>query len=232
MKLFYRIIIALYITFFPCLQVIRAQEQAFSSSTHYAKRMETFLKEGKLPTGKVIMFGDSHMEYGGDWNRFFHTDHLIINRGIVGDDAIGMYHRLSMIIKAKPRAVFFSCGTNDLSHNLPIDKVFCNIVKTIERLHNGSPHTQIFVCSLFPLCPSKGVWKLLSGKEKMIKELNKKLEQYCFQHRYTFIDLYKKLLLSINSEYMNPIFSIDGLHLSKEGYNVWVDEIKKYIVTK
>ncbi len=224
-------IIVLFVALLLFPLVANGQWRPAKRTKHYAERMNVFRKEGKLAVGKVIMFGDSHMEYGGNWNRFFDAGQLIVNRGIAGDDAMGMYHRLRMIIKAKPRAVFFDCGTNDLSYGLSVDEVFKDVVKVLEELHRRCPQTEIFVCSLLPLCPEKGVWKLMQGKEQLIQALNRKLKQYSMEKGFTFIDLYDKVVLPANRERMCPVFSRDGLHLSEAGYEVWARAMRRYLLT-
>ena len=229
MKLFsYILFIPLYLGMLLFAQIANAQSHHFKASKHYTERMKIFTNEGRIAADKVIMFGDSHMEFGGNWNRFFNTNHLIVNRGIIGDDAIGMYHRLPEIIAAQPRAVFFDCGTNDLSHGLAIDKVYNNIIRILNELHSACPATQIFVHSLLPLCPEKGVWRYMKGKGDMIIALNKRLKEYCEASKFIYIDIYDDLL-GKDKKTMKPSYCRDGLHLTEEGYKVWAAKIKPYV---
>ena len=46
-----------------------AQQVPYRGSKHYNTRMKQFEQEGVLPDNAIIMLGDSHSEYGGDWNR-------------------------------------------------------------------------------------------------------------------------------------------------------------------
>ena len=64
----------------------QAQNVTFHGSKHYNIKVNQFNKEGSLPANAIIMLGDSHSEYGENWNRFFPNAKKIINRGIIGDD--------------------------------------------------------------------------------------------------------------------------------------------------
>lgn len=206
----------------------KAQQRSFRHSKHYKQRMLEFRSEGKLPQGSIILLGDSHMEFGGDWNRFFDVKDTIINRGIVGDDAVGMLHRLPAIAASKPKKVFLSCGTNDLSHGWSVTKVCAGVVRVLDYLQRQSPQTRLYVMSILPLCPEKGEWRLLKGKEKQILRLNKMLRNYATAHGITFIDAYKTLA-SGDGRHMHPDLCRDGLHLSDEGYEVLSNQLRRYM---
>lgn len=63
-------ILFLFLSFlFACLSG-QAQHVAYHGSKHYNMKVNQFRREGALPEGAIIMLGDSHSEYGGDWNRF------------------------------------------------------------------------------------------------------------------------------------------------------------------
>lgn len=205
-----------------------AQETVFHPSKHYMQRIHEFDAQGALPPCSIVMFGDSHIEYGGDWNRFFGVSDKIINRGIVGDDARGMLLRLHSILASKPKAIFFDCGTNDLSHGWSIDKVYMGIVKILVTIQKESPSTHIYVQSLFPLCPKRGQWKMMKGKETAIIRLNRRLNDYALANNITFIDAYSHLL-ERGTSYMQEHYCRDGLHLTEEGYCMLAHLLSPYM---
>ncbi len=102
---------------------MHAQNVTYHGSKHYNIRVNQFKQEGSLPDKAIVMLGDSHSEYGKDWNRFFPNASKIINRGIIGDDSRGISKRLNQILPYNPSKIFFECGTNDLSHGWTVD---CN----------------------------------------------------------------------------------------------------------
>lgn len=206
----------------------QAQNVNFQGSKHYNNKVNQFHKEGSLPMNAIVMLGDSHSEYGRDWNRFFPNATKIINRGIVGDDSRGILKRLNQILPYKPSKIFFECGTNDLSHGWSVDRTFQGVVLIIETIRKNNPETKLYVQSLFPLNEQIGVWKLLKGKDDMIIQLNKKLKNYCNRQSLPFIDLYTPLSDS-NLRTMRAEFCRDGLHLTDKGYETWANIIRPFI---
>lgn len=216
------------LSFLLTLLSVQAQKVMYHETKHYDAKVRQFQREGRLPDGAIIMLGDSHSEYGEDWNRFFPDVAKIVNRGIIGDDSRGILNRLNQVLPYKPSKIFFECGTNDLSHGWTVDRTFQGIVRVIETIRRNNPDTRIYVQSLLPLNERVGVWKLLKGKEDMIIQLNHRLEDYCIRHSLTFIDLYTPLL-GDRPKTMREDCCRDGLHLTAKGYEVWADAIRAYI---
>ncbi len=208
--------------------ILWAQKARFHPPKHYMQRIHIFKEQGVIAPRSILMFGDSHMEYGGDWNRFFGVSGKIINRGIIGDDARGMLHRLGSVLEAEPKAIFFDCGTNDLSHGWSVNKVYMGVVKVLEAIKRESPSTRIYLQSLFPLCPKKGEWKTLKGREMAIVALNKKLNAYALSNNIVFIDAYSHLVRQ-GTHHMQERYCRDGLHLTEEGYKLLARLLHPYM---
>ena len=167
---------------------IQAQNVTYRGSKHYNIKVNQFKQEGSLPDNAIVMLGDSHSEYGKDWNRFFPNARRIINRGIIGDDSRGISNRLNQILPYKPSKIFFECGTNDLSHGWTVERTFQGVINVIESIRKTCPQTKLYVQSLLPLNEKVGVWKLLKDKDDMIIQLNEKLKNYCNANKLVFID--------------------------------------------
>ena len=121
----------------------------YHGSKHYNIRVNQFKQEGSLPDNAIVMLGDSHSEYGKDWNRFFPNARKIINRGIIGDDSRGISKRLNQILPYNPSKIFFECGTNDLSHGWTVDRIFQGVVNVIETIRTTCPQTKLYVQKSF-----------------------------------------------------------------------------------
>ena len=95
-----------------------AQHIDYAPFGHYTERVTEFEKQPRIMPTDIVMLGDSHTEFGGDWNKRLPGCGNIVNRGIAGDDAIGIGHRLKQICPYKPKTIVLECGINDLSHAL------------------------------------------------------------------------------------------------------------------
>ena len=207
---------------------VQGQRPVYHGSKHYSIKVKEFKQEGKLPSNVIVMYGDSHSEYGGDWSRHFPGAGKIINRGIIGDDSQGMYNRLDLVLPCHPKKIFFECGANDLSHGWTVERVFQGITRVLTTIRERSPKTELYVQSVLPLNEEVGTWKYLKGKDDLIIQLNNKLKEYCASHALTYIDLYTPLL-GAHPKTMKAEYCRDGLHLTEKGYEVWAKTIRPYI---
>lgn len=207
---------------------VQGQRPVYHGSKHYSIKVKEFKQEGKLPSNVIVMYGDSHSEYGGDWSRHFPGAGKIINRGIIGDDSQGMYNRLDLVLPCHPKKIFFECGANDLSHGWTVERVFQGITRVLATIRERSPKTELYVQSVLPLNEEVGTWKYLKGKDDLIIQLNNKLKEYCASHALTYIDLYTPLL-GAHPKTMKAEYCRDGLHLTEKGYEVWAKTIRPYI---
>ena len=138
-----KILLSLFFTFTTLS--IHAQDVTYHGSKHYRIKVNQFKQEGPLPDNAIVMLGDSHSEYGKDWNRFFPNARKIINRGIIGDDSRGISKRLDQILPYHPSKIFFECGTNDLSHGWSVERSFQGIISIIDTILKTCPNTKLYV---------------------------------------------------------------------------------------
>jgi lysophospholipase L1-like esterase len=173
----------------------------------------------------IVFLGNS-ITQGCEWHELFGIPE-IKNRGISGDIVDGMRERIEPIVAGKPRKIFIMCGINDISHNLPADSIASNFAKLVDYIHAETPSTKIYIQSILPIHNGFKRYKAIFGKENVVPETNKLLEQYANTRGFTWINLYDLFIDSegnLNCEYTN-----DGLHLLGKGYLVWRDAIMPYV---
>lgn len=179
----------------------------------------------KVNTNAIEFFGDSLTDYG-QWSEFFNNSN-IINRGIVGDDTERLRNRVNEI--GTPSKLFVMAGINDLVEGKSVDTIVSNYDKLISTISKNSPHTKIFIESVLPISSDK--YKVNYPSYKAINNidilaLNDRLKTATKKYNAIFIDLNPSFL---KNGYMNPIYTVDGVHLTGEGYKVWVSNIRKYV---
>ncbi len=99
---------------------------------HYTDRVAQFAKMPPVDSCDIVMLGNSLTEFGGDWGKLLHSP-VVVNRGIAGDDATGIYHRLSQILPGRPRAIFLMVGINDISHGLTASQVASAVRRSLRQ---------------------------------------------------------------------------------------------------
>ncbi|MED0935351.1 GDSL-type esterase/lipase family protein [Bacillus mobilis] len=157
----------------------------------------------------IVFLGDSHTDYF-EWNEHF-RDKTISNQGIAGDTVENILKRINYVNSVNPKKIFVMMGINDLQGN-------------------KNPNAQIYIQSIFHV--NKDKYPLYFGKDA--KQLNVKIDNL----NKDIADLSSK----INNVYWintNDIFgasnqlpskyTIDGLHLNKKGYELWIKNLNKYI---
>lgn len=190
----------------------------------YVER-SAYFKQNPLKEGQIVFLGNS-LTQGGKWNEYF-PEQNPANRGISGDNTLGMLGRLHEIIKAKPSKLFILAGINDISLGRSNDKVLNGIKSIIYQVKEGSPNTTIYVQSLLPINKDVCKYKRMMNKEKQIEKLNKEIIKFCKSENITFIDLYSHFLSEKRK--MDAKYTSDGLHLNEAGYAVWTGQIRKYV---
>ena len=194
---------------------------------HYYKRFLQFMDEPAIGNKDIVMLGNSLTENGGDWAARLGNKN-VRNRGIIGDEVMGVYDRLHQILPGHPAKLFLLIGVNDVSHDLTTDTIVGMIRVTVERIRKEAPDTKLYLQSLLPINESFGRYKRLAGKTNMIPEINKQLEELAKEKGLTYINLFP-LFTEKGSNVLRAELTTDGLHLKEEGYKIWVKAIRKKI---
>lgn len=192
---------------------------------HYYKRFVQFMDEPAITDKDVVMLGNSLTENGGDWGKRLGKKH-VVNRGIIGDEVMGVYERLHQILPGHPKKLFLMIGINDVSHNLTADSIAGMIRLTVERIQRESPETELHLQSLLPINESFGRYKLLTGKTDLVPEINTRLKALAQEKKIDFINLFP-LFAEGNTNVLRKDLTTDGLHLNEEGYKIWAKALKK-----
>ena len=194
---------------------------------HYYKRFLQFMDEPAIGSKDIVMLGNSLTENGGDWAARLGNKH-VRNRGIIGDEVMGVYDRLHQILPGQPAKLFLLIGVNDVSHDLTADSIAGMIRMTVERIRKESPDTRLYLQSLLPINESFGRYKRLAGKTNLIPEINKQLEALAKEKGLTYINLFP-LFTEKGSNVLRADLTTDGLHLKEEGYKIWAKALRKKI---
>lgn len=196
-------------------------------TAHYYKRFLQFMDEPAIGNKDIVMLGNSLTEGGGDWSARLGKKN-VRNRGIIGDEVMGVYDRLHQILPGHPSKLFLLIGTNDISHDLTADSIVGMIRLTVDHIQKESPDTKLYLQSLLPINESFGRYKKLTGKTGLIPEINKQLEALAKEKEITFINLFP-LFTEKGTPVLRSDITTDGLHLNEEGYKIWVKAIRKKI---
>lgn len=194
---------------------------------HYYDRFNKFEQLPPITSEDIVMIGNSLIENGGNWAKQLRNKH-VVNRGIIGDEAMGIYDRLFQVLPGQPKKIFLMTGANDVSHDLTAKEVVRRIGLIIDRIHKESPRTKVYVQSVLPINESFNRYKRLKGKTCVFPEINVHLRKLAKEKGVTFINLFP-LFSEKDRPVMRAELSTDGLHIKKAEYKRWAKVLKKYI---
>ena len=172
---------------------------------------------------EVVFLGDSLTD-NNEWQEMF-TDKNVINRGISGETSEAILARLGDVVDRQPDKIFVMMGVNDLGQGLSTDSVSENYKTLINQIKGGSPETKIYIQSLLPA--NNQMVNGVSTSNDDIVALNEKLKTLATEQGLVYIDIHNKLLDENNQ--LATKYTVDGLHLTKDGYLIWKDVIERYV---
>lgn len=148
----------------------------------------------------------------------------VINRGFGGSEFKDiLYYFEELICKYNPRQVVIYSGDNDIASGKSPELVF-EIFKTIaEKLKSEQPDTELVILAIKPSIARWNLWEKMSETNQMIKEYADR------QEHVVFVDVATPMLGS-NGKPRLEIFIGDGLHFTPEGYSLWAEIVKPYLI--
>ena len=167
-----------------------------------------------FPASKVniLLIGDSLLSQE-NWNSLLKRNDLKNGAfgGAITQQILWNIERGQLV--SNPKIVVLNGGINDLLSGVPTQRVFDNYQKIIETLRKENikiiAHLVLYT-----------VDNELINKEVFI--LNYLLKEYFESQKIKFIDM--NLQLS-DLRKLKPNFSIDGIHLRREAYKIWANEL-------
>lgn len=179
-----------------------------------------------VKSSDIVFLGNSITD-GGEFYELF-GNNTIKNRGISGDVIRGVRDRLYQVVSGCPKKIFLLIGINDISHNIPVDKLAMEYDELVRSIREGSPDTKLYIQSVMPINNDFGRYKNLLGKENDVMALNIELSKIADRYDATYIDLFP-VLAEEGSNKLNKLYTNDGLHLIGDGYVVWTEYIRHYV---
>ena len=169
----------------------------------------------------IVFFGDS-ITRRGDFASSF-QDKTVCNLGLGSDTITGMTDRVSMINVVFPETLFVMGGINSLRDSTLDHSVneFGELLAKIKSECNAD----VFILSVLPISKEKA--SSIGCSISTIKSFNSAIETLTAEYGFTYIDLFSNLADS--DGHILPEFTTDGVHLTENGYVVFVDAVSPYI---
>ena len=194
-------------------------------NTYHEANQKLSLKDSISPD--VIFMGDSITQGWSDNSPLFFSNNNYLNRGIGGQTTSQMLIRFRKdVIKLKPKIVVILAGINDIAQNTKyygINTIAENIFSMVE-LATANNITPI-ICSILPA--DRFEWRPEILPLESVKKLNALFYDYAEKENITFLDYFS--FMKNENGGMKDELTTDGVHVTKEGYDLMSKLAKKTI---
>jgi lysophospholipase L1-like esterase len=169
---------------------------------------------------KLLFLGDSLIEYF-DWQERF-PDHNVANLGMAGESVEGLLARVVRVKEVCPEAemIFIMSGINNVAMG---DTEFIEFYRIIlEKLYSSYPDAKVFIISLLPVLAdfisNESVWHVNESLKTLAQDVNAE-----------YLDINSRSV-DTKGRPVREYLLADGVHLSREGYDVWSNVIEQVII--
>jgi lysophospholipase L1-like esterase len=146
-------------------------------------------------------------------------DRFWLNQSISGETTAHMLRRLDYFAHTRPDTIHVMAGINDLKNGASDTEVTQNIQQMLTRLRQQHPQAKIIVYSILPTR-----WDSLPSDR--IRRINAQLAYLTAQQGAFFADL--QPTFADGQGQLRRELTTDGLHLSRQGYEVWRTALVSY----
>lgn len=192
---------------------------------------EKVLTETKIIVDDNYVFlGDSIFK-GYDLEKYY-PNMNVVNSGVSGNKTEDILENIKdRLYIYNPSKVFLMIGTNDIKDGILPEDIALNIEKIVSEIKRNRPYANVYVQSIYPINNTddeKINHKVVANREnECIQKINNMVKTMCEEKGITYIDLYSKLVDSEGN--LDVKYTVEGLHITDEGYKVITNELMKYI---
>jgi lysophospholipase L1-like esterase len=202
---------------------------AFAQGAPKANRFEKEIaayeqQDQKQPpaAGGIVFVGSSSIRLW-DAAKWF-PNMPVINRGFGGSQLADSVHFAPrIVIPYKPAKIVIYAGDNDLNAGKTPQEVFNDYTSFVELVRKSLPETEIIYIGIKP---SIARWKLLEQG----CETNRLIREFAASHPHLKFVEVERAMLGADGQPRKELYRPDGLHLTDEGYKVWVELLTPFLM--
>ena len=192
----------------------------------------------KVRKGEILFTGSSLMEQF-PINELLMTngmDQVIYNRGIGGFTTTDMLEYMEeMVFGTEPSRIFINIGTNDIgSPDYRLEALMERYEEIISRIRERLPEAEITMMAYYPVNETdkvpEGEWgktAFVTRTNENIAIANKAVEKLAAKKGCRFINVNEGLTDERGK--LKKEFTIEGIHMYANGYQVVLDNLKEYL---
>jgi len=206
------------VTYLRTKMGLRSEKTFSPKHNNYWNRKYSLFQVLPNDSTEIIFLGNSITEWC-EWSELLENPN-IKNRGISGDNTIGLLDRLDEVVESQPKKIFIEVGINDIKI-LNTYEIAHNYESIIQIIKQESPSTNIYLQSIIPTNFFD------TFHPDTIRALNNQIKRIASENSLIYIDLHD-LFLDEKGNF-DMTLSYDGIHPNGKGYLVWKKAVEPFV---
>ena len=196
------------------------------SQDYYDKKVAQFTMEnGNFSKGQIVFIGDSITD-------LYHLDDYYqdlslrtYNRGIGGDVTGMLLKRIQVsLYDLEPTKVVLMIGINDINGGVSTDTILENYDSILKGIKTKLPSAKVYMMSILPINSDLPSYVDINKSTERILAINEEIKTMAANYSYKYMDLFS--LVKDDKNHLKKEYSLDGIHLSEQGFVTWTNLIK------
>lgn len=196
------------------------------SQDYYDKKVAQFTMEnGNFSKGQIVFIGDSITD-------LYHLDDYYqdlslrtYNRGIGGDVTGMLLKRIQVsLYDLEPTKVVLMIGINDINGGVSTDTILENYDNILKGIKTKLPSAKVYTMSILPINSDLPSYVDVNKSTERILTINEEIKTMTTNYSYKYMDLFS--LVKDDKNHLKKEYSLDGIHLSEQGFVTWTNLIK------
>ena len=143
------------------------------------------------------------------------TDHGELQTYFPGEVVL---NRIDEVVKRNPKEVYILIGINDIGEEVDLDVYQKNMEKIIQSFDTKT--TKVIVQSILPV-NNKEFRNTISNET--VDQFNEALQKLAEENGVQYVNLNQHFETADGQ--LKKEFTVDGVHLSDEGYDMWMENL-------
>ena len=196
------------------------------SEDYYDKKVAQFTMEnGNFSKGQIVFIGDSITD-------LYHLDDYYkdlplrtYNRGIGGDVTGMLLKRIKVsLYDLEPTKVVLMIGINDINGGVSRDTILDNYNNILKGIKTTLPSAKVYTMSILPINSDLPAYVDVNKSTESIIAINEEIKEMANNYSCQYMDLFS--LVKDDNNHLKKEYSLDGIHLSEQGFVTWTNLIK------
>ena len=197
-----------------------------NSQDYFDKKVAQFTMENaNFSKGQIVFIGDSITD-------LYHLDDYYqdlplrtYNRGIGGDVTGMLLKRIQVsLYDLEPTKVVLMIGINDINGGVSTDTILKNYNDILSGIKTKLPFAKVYTMSILPINNDVPSYIDVKKSTERILSINEEIKEMASNYSYQYMDLFS--LVKDDNNHLKKEYSLDGIHLSEQGFVTWTNLIK------